>query len=287
MFSYRHSFHAGNHADVLKHLVQLLILQKLTIKAKPAVYIDTHSGAGLYDLDSAEAHKTSEYLSGIAKIQQYTGENQAILTYQNIVNQYMAHQHYPGSPLIARALLREQDRIILMEYHNSEINNLKQNLGKGVAEIHHRDGFEGMLAVCPPTPARGLVLIDPPYEVFDEYHQVVDNMAAVLRKWPNGMFAIWYPLLSERAGKKAGASQNMVHKLAQLPCKSVLNVTFCVEDDTPDAGMYGSGMAIINPPWQLDVELETLLPELHLILADKQLINGYKVEWIKYDSQDN
>lgn len=301
MFSYRHSFHAGNHADVLKHICVMLALEKLTVKSKPAIYIDTHSGAGLYELDGEEALKTQEYLSGVSKIIQYNGDNAVIQRYQTLIKRFTQHDSYPGSPLIAQNLLREQDKLVLMEYHNSEILNLKSNLKSSLKSrlggnedqasvaIHHRDGFEGLLAISPPNPARGLVLIDPPYEVFDEYQHVVTTLESAVKKWPMGTYMIWYPLLSDRAGKKSGESQQMMHKLAQLNVKNCLNVQLCIEQETSESGMYGSGVIILNAPWQLDIVIQETIPELFTLLAspDYQKVEqqGFSINWLKQEEQ--
>ncbi|MFA3790301.1 23S rRNA (adenine(2030)-N(6))-methyltransferase RlmJ [Aliiglaciecola sp. SL4] len=285
MLSYRHSFHAGNHADVLKHITQMLIIKKLKNKPKPAIYIDTHSGAGLYELAGEEAQKTLEFKTGITAIQKYQSEQQDIADYQQLTNEFIANNQYPGSPLIAANMLREQDKMVCMELHNTEIDNLRDNLSdfgsSATIAVHHRDGYEGLLAILPPVPARGLVLIDPSYEVASEYEQVVQTLTKGIKKWSVGIFAIWYPLLSNRAGKKAGLSEKMCQEIAQLDCKSVLNVVMHVTENEGDAGMYGSGLIIVNAPWQLDTDLDELLPGLvNHISADKAHGKGY-VEWLK------
>lgn len=285
MLSYRHSFHAGNHADVLKHITQMLIINKLKLKEKPAIYIDTHSGAGLYDLQSAEAQKTKEYLSGVECLQVAHSQHEDIRKYQQLISEFLTQDQYPGSPLIAARTLREQDRLICMELHNTEIDNLRQNLSTtecaASLAIHHRDGYEGLLAFLPPNPARGLVLIDPSYEVSDEYQQVTNTLEKALNKWPIGIYAIWYPLLSSRAGKKAGLSENMLKKISALDCKSVLNVALHVTENDGETGMYGSGMVIINAPWQLDVELESVVPALFSQLVKADTPGKAIVEWLK------
>ncbi|MDO6710501.1 23S rRNA (adenine(2030)-N(6))-methyltransferase RlmJ [Aliiglaciecola sp. 2_MG-2023] len=285
MLSYRHSFHAGNHADVLKHITQMLIIKKLKIKAKPAVYIDTHSGAGLYELQGLEAQKTKEFLTGITAMQAYQSEQQDIAEYQQLTHDFVENNQYPGSPLIAANMLREQDKIVCMELHNTEIDNLRHNLADfgslAKVGVHHRDGYEGLLAILPPIPARGLVLIDPSYEVADEYQQVVMTLAKAIKKWSVGIFAIWYPLLSSRAGQKAGLSEKMISEIAALDCKSVLNVAMHVTENEGDAGMYGSGLIIVNAPWQLDTDLENVLPELVAHLGGDDAHGKAYVEWLK------
>lgn len=284
MLSYRHSFHAGNHADVLKHIVQSLILEKVTQKHKPAIYIDTHAGAGLYDLGSAESLKTNEFLDGVTLLLKHAAVEPALNRYQQRIEQFTVDNYYPGSPLIAASILREQDSMVLVEYHNSEIENLKFNVKKHIdrtkTAVHHRDGYEGLIGILPPTPARGLVLIDPPYEVKDEYQQVLETLNVALKKWSTGIYAIWYPLLSSRAGNKAGLSEKLCQSLSELPAKSVLNVTLQVAENTADAGMYGSGLVIINPPWELDTQLESILPELCVTLKGDRKAKA-SVEWLK------
>jgi 23S rRNA (adenine2030-N6)-methyltransferase len=278
MFSYRHSFHAGNHADVLKHLCQMLILQKLSIKIKPWTYIDTHSGAGLYSLTSEESQKTAEYLQGIERLVGYVGDCTAILNYQTLVNQFLQQNEYPGSPQIAAQLARENDKLVCLEFHNNEISNLKSNMRGTNAAIHHRDGFEGVLALSPPKPARGMVLIDPPYELANEYGLVVDTVTKLLKKWSSAVVAIWYPLLGGRAGAKQPLSNIMVESLSQLPCNNLLTVELEVEQQDQESGMYGSGLAIINAPWQLDSDLAECIPELHQLLKLDPAAT-YRIDW--------
>lgn len=290
MLSYRHSFHAGNHADLLKHLCQMLILEKLTRKNKPCVYIDTHSGAGLYDLSASDAQKNREFETGVSLLE--NADAAVLQQYRDLLNGYFHKGQYPGSPEISRRLLREDDRMILMEFHPTEIDNLRANLRTDAYKnhdeskagpqigIHHRDGFEGLLASVPPKPARGLVLIDPPYERYEEYQQVQDTLKRAINKWSQGIYAVWYPLLSARAGKKSGQSEAMVDALLALPVNSLLNVTLQVADKADDTGMFGSGVAIINPPWQLDTELQDALPALCQLMRE-QAQASFSIDWLK------
>lgn len=283
MLSYRHAFHAGNHGDVLKHLCQMLLLEKLTEKDKPFVYIDTHSGAGLYDLQSDESRKTSEFQKGIAGLDGYSGTNPTIQQYVELTRDYTNRDQYPGSPQLAKLLCREQDKLILIELHNTEINHLKRNLkGKNI-EIHHRDGYEGLLALLPPSPRRGMVLIDPPYEVADEYPLVAKTMKQALKKWPTGIFSVWYPILSKRAEGKNRLCKAMLDDFSSLDCKNLLNVELCIESEHQVSGMYGSGLVIFNAPWLFDEKLGTVLPELKTLLE----IDGKgssTISWLKQES---
>jgi 23S rRNA (adenine2030-N6)-methyltransferase len=282
----------------------MLIIDKLKSKDKGFVYIDTHSGAGLYDLTGEEANKTNEYTHGIARVSAYQGNNQAILDYQALCAKYLRHDQYPGSPEIANSMLRKQDYAVLMEWHNQEIDNLKNNVRGTNIAIHHRDGYEGLVAMTPPRLPRGLVLIDPSYEVADEYQQVVNTVTQTYKRWATGIYAIWYPLLSTRvrsakdnalyASNKSGLSEQMLSSLSQQNFKSMLTIEMCVADEDQHAGMYGTGMVIINAPWQLDVQMKACLQELTPLLSqdsesltkstkDQTNLARYSIKWLIKD----
>lgn len=279
MLSYRHSFHAGNHADVLKHVTQVLILEKLKAKAKPFVYVDSHSGAGLYRLDSAEARKTAEYESGIGRLWSQQASFPEIATYLALIKALNADgglRCYPGSPAIASELLRERDQLVLMELHNREVELLRKNMGRDSrVSLHHRDGFEGLAAILPQPLRRGLVLIDPSYEIRGDYQQVVDSVVLSWQKWPVGIFAIWYPILSRQRNRSGW----LLEQLAKIPFANLLVAELAVTDQAEDYGMHGSGVVIINAPWQLDQQLMALLPRLHLSLAQEGQ-GQTRVEWL-------
>jgi len=276
LFSYRHAFHAGNHADVLKHICQLLILEKLKAKDKPFIVIDTHSGAGCYELDSEQALKTAEFSGGIDKLMAGQSDNEHINKYLQWVEGYRRHQQYPGSPKLSADFSREQDKVCLMEWHNQEIHNLKHNMGndRRIA-IHHRDGYEGLLAMVPPKPARGLVLIDPSYEVPEDYQKVVSVVEQAYNKWPTGIFAIWYPILATKRDK----SQKMLGQLAQKEVKSLLTVELDIKGQAEEMGMHGSGMAIINAPWQFAEQAEQVLKQLVPALGEDDKAHG-RLQWL-------
>lgn len=275
MLSYRHAFHAGNYADVFKHLCQVLLLNKLTEKAKPLCYVDTHSAAGLYDLGADMANKTAEYSDGIDKLLQRAGQYPEITDYLALISQFRDKDLYPGSPAIAAHLLREQDKLILMELHNNEVENLRANMGRDPrVAIHHRDGFEGTLAIAPPEPKRGMVLIDPPYEQAREYQDVVNFIQKLHKKWPVGVVALWYPLLAEKRNKAPA----MLDALAKVQPASLFIAECWVKPQPQELGMYGSGMAFINLPWQVDQQIAQLLPILTSLLG--QTGAGYRTEWL-------
>ena len=288
MLSYRHSFHAGNHGDVLKHICQMLVIDKLKSKDKGFCYFDTHSGAGIYQLNSEESLKTNEFKQGIERLTGYSFQNETINHYLSLVNAYKAFNQYPGSPEIAKSMLRPQDKLILMEWHNQEIHNLKSNIGGKNIAIHHRDGYEGLLALTPPDMQRGMVLIDPSYEVASEYQQVVDTVAMAYKKWSSAIYVIWYPLISDRKAanttfdssiSKKGKSEAMVESLIQQPFKNLLKIELCVTSAGDAGGMYGSGMLIINAPWKLDEKIKKSLQELSPVIAQSESAS-YSVDWL-------
>ena len=274
MLSYRHAFHAGNHADVLKHAVEALILTQLCSKEKPFCYIDTHAGGGCYDLRGDWAQKKAEYVDGIARLWADRAPWQAIDAYLQTIARLNPGQQldfYPGSPEVARQLSRPQDKLMLMELHNQEIEILRRHLwGDSRVAVHHRDGFEGLLGLLPPTPRRGLVLIDPPYELKEDYQQVVQTLKKAMQKWPTAIYALWYPIL----GKQADRSRTLLEQCKYAGWPSVLVAELEVAAQPEEWGMNGSGMLILNAPWQLDSQLAALLPRL----CDK-LAQGDGAQW--------
>ncbi|MEZ5537875.1 MAG: 23S rRNA (adenine(2030)-N(6))-methyltransferase RlmJ [Thiolinea sp.] len=280
MLSYRHAFHAGNHADVLKHSTLTLLTESFKRKDKPFIYIDTHAGAGLYDLQGKWADKTGEYKWGIARLWEQQAIWHELAEYFRAIHAHNpdgALRYYPGSPEIVSQLLRAQDKQVLCELHNNEVELLKAHFrGDNRTAIHHRDGFEALPALLPPTPRRGLVLIDPPYEQKEDYRHVVEVVQKAYKRWATGTYVIWYPLLAKRRDH----SQTMLKKLAQLEVKDLLVAELEVEAQQVEMGMHGSGMAIINPPWQLDIQLKKLLPRFNNVLALTEE-SKWRVEWLK------
>lgn len=278
MLSYRHAFHAGNHADVLKHAVQSLILEALSVKDKGYSYIDTHSGAGGYALDHEWTQKKAEYLGGIAPLWQQRRKWPQLAGYFAAIeamNSSDALDFYPGSPKVAEHFQRPQDSLTLMELHHNEVDLLRQNMGHEAA-IHHRNGFEGLPALLPPTPKRGLVLIDPPYELKEDYHTVATTLAKAYKRWPIGIYAIWYPLLAKNVDRSGALKE----ALANCGFEQVLCAELCVSAQADDFGMYGSGMIVLNPPWKLDEQLTELLPRLKDTLAQDKAA-AWNLEWLK------
>lgn len=236
MLSYQHAYHAGGPADLHKHAALAELLASLTAKPRGITYAETHAGRGLYDLAGAEALKTGEAAAGIARAApaQDTPFGQALAA----VRAAHGPDAYPGSPLVARALLRPQDRCVLMELHPAEHAALTRALPAGSAEIHRRDGYEGVLALAPLRPRRGLVLVDPSYEVKDEYAAAAAFVLRLARKWPEASLLVWYPLLP--AGRDAALREGL------RPLRPRIDEV--VFDPPPPRGMYGSGLALVNAP---------------------------------------
>ncbi|EKO3660104.1 23S rRNA (adenine(2030)-N(6))-methyltransferase RlmJ [Vibrio metschnikovii] len=276
MLSYRHSFHAGNHADVLKHIVQSLILNALQQKETPFVYHDTHSGVGRYDLTHEWSEKTGEYKQGIGRLWQQTDTPAAIDSYLDAVkalNQGDELRYYPGSPRIAHAHLRAQDRMVLSELHPSDYPLLEQEFARDrQVAIYKQDGFARLKASLPPKERRGLVLIDPPYELAKEYRDVVQAIAQSHKRWSTGIYAIWYPVVNRCD------IEDMLDGLANLGIRKILQIELGVAPDTNQRGMTASGMIVINPPWKLESEMQTILPFLKQAIAPAT--GHFKVEWV-------
>ncbi|MCD6670027.1 23S rRNA (adenine(2030)-N(6))-methyltransferase RlmJ [Vibrio cholerae] len=276
MLSYRHSFHAGNHADVLKHIVQSLILNSLQQKEKPFVYHDTHSGVGRYDLTHEWSEKTGEYKQGIARVWQQDHIPAELDSYLDAIrqlNQGETLRYYPGSPRVARAHLREQDRMVLTELHPSDYPLLEQEFDRDrQVSIYKEDGFARLKASLPPQERRGLVLIDPPYELAKEYRDVVRAIAQSYKRWATGIYAIWYPVVNRCD------IDDMLEGLQGLEIRKILQIELGVAPDTNERGMTASGMIVINPPWTLESQMQTILPFLKQAIAPAT--GHYKVEWV-------
>ena len=262
MLSYRHAFHAGNHADVLKHFIEVQLLGYLAQKEKPFWYIDTHAGAGCYELDTGYATQNAEHESGITQLWQRDDLPAPLADYVSLVKLFNPEGQmklYPGSPMVAHKLLRKQDRMRLFELHPTDHELLLQNFHGQDAQvlIQRADGFGALKALLPPPPRRALVLIDPPYEDKQDYQRVVSALQEGLKRFANGVYAIWYPQLQRSEARQ------LPGQLKQLPVTSWLHVALSVQGPSEDGfGMYGSGMFILNPPWLLHGILEKVMPYL-------------------------
>jgi 23S rRNA (adenine2030-N6)-methyltransferase len=259
MLAYRHSFHAGNHADVLKHLVQVAVLRYFNEKDKPYWVIDTHAGAGIYSLKSGHAQVKSEYLNGIAKLLQAPGLPAVLTDYIEQIRQHNPQElaTYPGSPAISTGLLRPDDRLRLFELHPTDAVLLQELYARSkTTTVTHGDGFAGLKSLLPPATRRAVVLIDPPYELKEDYLLVFDAVRDALTRFAQGTYVIWYPMLQRMEWRR------MLERLRKLDVKW-LNVSLTVaEPDEQGFGMTGSGLFVINPPWVLEGQLTQALPHL-------------------------
>lgn len=275
--NYRHIYHAGMFADVFKHLILISLIDYLKNKPTPFCYLDTHAGIGLYPLNSIEAEKTLEYQNGIEKIFHAKDAPELIKDYLNLVSQFNNDTltQYPGSPLIARELLREEDRAILCELHPEDYQTLKNYFYRDPqTAVHLQNGYHGLKAFLPPKEKRGLVLIDPPYEKASELDDIISALKIALKAWSNGMYAIWYPIKANQPLK------NFFHKIMTTTTQSLLKIELTIyQADSPQT-LNGSGMLIINPPWNLEETLQESLAWLWSKLAIDEK-SYFSMEWLR------
>ncbi|HGN0049546.1 TPA: 23S rRNA (adenine(2030)-N(6))-methyltransferase RlmJ [Proteus mirabilis] len=277
MLSYRHSFHAGNHADVLKHIVQTLIIESLKEKEKPFLYLDTHAGAGRYQLTNAHATRTGEYLEGIARLWQQEEVPELILPYLEAVGSLNTSdelRYYPGSPLLAAKLLREQDLLMLTELHPTDFLLLRTEFSRDKrVRVCREDGFGQLKSKLPPASRRGFALIDPPYELKQDYSAVVKGIVEGYKRFATGTYAIWYPVVHRQQIKR------MLKELEATGIRKILQIELAVKPDSDQLGMTASGMIVINPPWKLASQMASILPWLHKTLVPEG--TGHTlVEWV-------
>ncbi|MFZ2450641.1 MAG: 23S rRNA (adenine(2030)-N(6))-methyltransferase RlmJ [Methylovulum miyakonense] len=260
MLSYRHSFHAGNFADVLKHTVLVQILRYLGQKDKAFCYIDTHAGPGDYALDSDYALKNREFDNGIGRLWGRDDLPANVADYVQLAKQFNAAgqpARYPGSPWFAKSLLRPQDRLFLYELHPTEQKILQKFAGKDKrATVFHDDGLKHATGLLPPQERRGLVLIDPSYELKNDYELVIETVVKMHKRFATGTYALWYPVVNRRR------NQSMERA---LQCSGIANMHLFelgIQADSEAPGMTACGMIVINPPWTLPTEMARTLPWL-------------------------
>jgi 23S rRNA (adenine2030-N6)-methyltransferase len=266
--NYRHAFHAGGFADVIKHIVLVRILIYLQEKSAAFRVIDSHAGAGLYDLTSAEALRGGEWQTGIARLMQarFSAATLPLVTpYLDIVRAFNPPgelKAYPGSPLIARALLRPQDRLTACEVEAGARKRLIDALRRDAqARVVDHDGWTALPAFVPPNERRGLVLVDPPFEAKDEFERLADGFSEAFAKWPTGSYLLWYPVKSRRATDEL-ARHVAASAAATKPAGKCLRLEFSVAPQQTGSGLISTGLLIVNPPWTLASELKTILLEL-------------------------
>ncbi|GHV94512.1 ribosomal RNA large subunit methyltransferase J [Spirochaetia bacterium] len=308
MLSYRHGFHAGNAADVLKHSVLIFCLEYLTQKEKPLLCVDTHAGAGLYPLREGFAAQNREWENGVGKLMNAAHKGELCAMLRRYLELCVPAQHggilpkepdtYPGSPLIMARVLaarllqasgrlpqasghlpqaggrlpRPADRLVCFELHPADYKACKANL-KNSAELRQADGFAGLKALLPPPSRRGLIFIDPPYEVKDDYTRLPETIADALKRFPSGTYIIWYPLLQEQPAGAGDLPARLMDLYQGNRCRAEL-YTSALSPMAPEAvsgnsprKMYGSGLVIYNPPWTLKAALEETLPVLGALIG--------------------
>lgn len=266
MLSYRHSFHAGNPADVIKHLVLAQTLEYMIRKDKPFDYIDTHSGAGLFELSSSDAQKTLEFEQGIGKLWAADVIHPALKDYVELVKRFnkTTLAFYPGSPKVAESYLRKDDKGWFFELHPRDVVLLQKNTEhKKSLRVRAEDGFKGLQSLLPPASRRAVVLMDPPYEIKQDYQTAVDAIIKAYKKFNSATYMIWYPVV-DRA--------RIDGMEAQLKASGLRNISLyelATSADTEEHGMTASGMIVVNPPWTLNKTMQEVLPELVSLLGDE------------------
>lgn len=270
MLSYRHAFHTGNHADVFKHYILSTVLDYFNQKSNPYWVVDTHAGAGMYALKDGFSQKNAEYENGIARLTDVPNLPGSLQQYLNCIqafNKAGELDFYPGSPKIADYFVRESDKLRLFELHPSDYDLLSENFRRAgrKTKVSKEDGFKALKAILPPPTKRAVVLIDPPYEVKEDYARVVESIKESLKRFSTGTYLIWYPLL------QTDLPFDMVDELATCMPDNWLNASLSVEHPHADGfGMYGSGVFVINPPYTLADTLRESMPVLsdHLGMDD-------------------
>ena len=273
--NYRHSFHAGNSADVVKHSLLIALVRALQLKQSALTLIDTHAGCGLYDLDGEEAHRTGEAAQGVLRA--FADTNPKLNDYRaavQAVNVGAEPQLYPGSPQILAQLLRPQDSLILNEKHPQDAYTLRGVMRGASAAVHERDAYELWLALLPPRTPRGVVVVDPPYEQLDERARITTTLAAAMRKWAHGVTVIWYPL------KERATHGQWKHQLRKLGIPKLLGVEHWLYDSDQPGIYNGAGLFIVNPPYAFTQALPPLLEALRAALAPEGHRGEVTANWL-------
>ncbi|QGX40790.1 23S rRNA (adenine(2030)-N(6))-methyltransferase RlmJ [Permianibacter aggregans] len=269
--NYRHGFHAGNVADVFKHTMLLLLLEAMQKKDKPFLYLDTHAGRGQYDLLASEGEATGEWRDGIARLQDWPDAPAIVQTLLDDIRQLNRHRgqtalrYYPGSPWLAMQHLREQDRAVFCELQQTEYKTLQQYLAPFIrAEVEQRDGYQALKALLPPVEKRALVLIDPPFETEkDSWSALVKSLQEAHRRFATGVYTIWYPV-------KAQSEARRFHRLLKdSGIRRIAYAELTTFEDVANVGLNGSGMIIVNPPYQLDQQLAEVMPAMWRRLSER------------------
>ncbi|MGV3574517.1 MAG: 23S rRNA (adenine(2030)-N(6))-methyltransferase RlmJ [Devosia sp.] len=278
--NYRHVFHAGNFADVVKHTILTRILAYLMRKDAPFRVIDTHAGVGLYDLKGAAAEKTGEWVDGIGRLidRDLAEPAKSLLApYLDAVRAQNPDgdlRFYPGSPLITRNMLRQQDRLMALELHPVDVEALRENFaGDFQVRVTHVDGWQALGTHLPPKEKRGLVLIDPPFEERNEFERMAQNLIKAHKRWPTGLYALWYPI------KDVADVDKFVAMLQASGIPKILRPELTIRQPSEPPRLHGTGMIVINPPFVLEEEMRVLMPVLADALSDEGR-GRWTIDWV-------
>ncbi|KKB78870.1 lactate dehydrogenase [Devosia soli] len=278
--NYRHVFHAGNFADVVKHTILVRILTYLMRKDAPFRVIDTHAGVGLYDLKGEAAGKTGEWVDGIGRLfdrNLSAAARDLLAPYLDAVqaqNPDGGLRLYPGSPLITRNMLRSQDRLMALELHPTDVEALRENFaGDFQVRVTHIDGWQALGTHLPPKEKRGLVLIDPPFEERNEFERMVQSLIKAHKRWPGGLYALWYPI------KDPEDVADFIDMLEETGIRKILRLELKIRAPSLPPRLHGTGMIVVNPPFVLEEEMRTLLPILAEVLSDGTR-SQWSIDWV-------
>lgn len=273
--NYRHVYHAGNFADVIKHAILALIIEYLKRKETPLMVLDAHAGLGVYDLSSIQAQKTGEWQGGIGRLWNQDIP-ESLTPWMNVVRSFNPGGEvsvYPGSPKLVQWLMRSEDRLVLVEKHPDDHDTLAQEFRRDArVHVHLADAYAQLKASVPPPERRGLVLIDPPYEEKDEYQKLLRGLSNALKRWPTGIYCIWYPI------KARAQIDGFLDGLKHLPLPPTLVTELMLRGGDDPFRLNGCGLVILNPPWILEDALKQMLPFLVQTLTDGN--GGFRVEWL-------
>lgn len=284
--NYRHIYHAGNVCDVVKHTALCLMLEHFLKKDAPFFLLDTHAGTGVYDLKDERAAKTQEAQEGVLKL--LDGKRiPELQTYYDALRKLNigwagesseGFRYYPGSPLLALQLMRKTDRLVACELHPEDAEELKRQLFPFKnAHAHQRDGYEALGAFLPPAEKRGFVLIDPPFEAVNEFDRLAESLISATKRWEQGTFMVWYPI------KERPAIWGFHEKFASGGIPNVLVAEYIYREEDRHDRLNGSGLLVINPPWQMDVKLKKLFQNLHEVLPPSFV--GDQIKWLSKEAQ--
>lgn len=273
--NYRHAFHAGNFADVHKHVILTALLERLTTKPTPLLYLDTHAGRGLYAFKSIEAARGREWQTGVGRLRDATLKHPLLRRYRELIEASLEASHYPGSPLLALQSLRPDDRVVLVEKQSEEARLLRTHLTRArFVSVVAEDGYIALKAQLPPKEKRALVLIDPPYEDAQEFSQLERAMTLALSRWPQTVLAVWYPI------KAGAATERWFRALVNNGLRKLLVCELAIRPRDSAVGLNGSGVLIANPPYQLESALRDAQAELLPLFAEAPHAGEQRVEWL-------